>query len=278
MDNAKQLVDLTEGFARTGQGLESDAARARSELATRQREVLEAQEAILVRSARLANLLRLDPAVTLHAIDERAIPVVLIGEESQLKELIAQGLAVRPENEEQSALVQATQERLRQERLRPLIPDVVVDFSAGGFGGGQGSHFGNFSDRTDFTASALWELRNLGFGNRALRRQREAQLLQADTLAEQIRDLISTEVAEAYYQVQQRRQQIAIAQKSVDESLKSLELNMNRIRGVEGLPIEVLQAVQSVAVARRAYLAAVTNYNRAQFQLLRAVGQPPTIK
>ena len=51
---------------------------------------------------------------------------------------------------------------------------------------------------------------------------------------------------------------------------------MNRIRGAEGLPIETLQAIQSVATARRSYLATVTNYNRAQFQLLRAVGQPPT--
>lgn len=83
---------------------------------------------------------------------------------------------------------------------------------------------------------------------------RLANLLRLDILAE---------VAEAYHQVHERRRHIDVAEKSVAESLRSLELNMNRIRGAEGLPIEVLQAIQSVAAARRAYLASITNYNRA---------------
>jgi outer membrane protein TolC len=272
--NARELVKLTEAFAETGQGLESDAARARSELATREREVIEAEEAVHTRSVRLANLLRLDPSVTLRPVHTEVTPVVLVSEDKPLAELISQAQGTRPETEEQSALVQAALERLDQERVRPLIPRLLVDFSAGGYGGGPGAHFTDFSDRTDFHVLAMWELRNLGLGNRSLQRQRQAQQLQAETAAQLVHDLISAEVAEAYHQVHERRRQIEVAQKSVAESLKSLELNMNRIRGVEGLPIEVLQAIQSVAAARRAYLAAVTNYNRAQFQLLRAVGQP----
>jgi outer membrane protein TolC len=274
--NARQLVELTESFANSGQGLESDAARARNEMATRQRELIEANEAVLTRSVRLANLLRLDPAVTLHTVNTEVTPLVLLTEDTPLVELTERALATRPETEERSALVQAAFERLRQEQVRPFIPRVLVDFSAGGFGGGTGSHFTNFSDRTDFNVLAMWELRNLGLGNQSLQRQREAQQLQAATSEELIRDLIAAEVAEAYHQVHERRRQIELAQKAVTESLRSLELNMNRIRGAEGLPIEVLQAIQSVATARRAYLAAVTNYNRAQFQLLRAVGRPPT--
>lgn len=40
------------------------------------------------------------------------------------------------------------------------------------------------------------------------------------------------------------------------------------------LPIEVLQAMQSLAVTRREYLAAVIEYNQAQFRLHTALGQP----
>jgi outer membrane protein TolC len=276
--NAKQLVELTESFAKTGQGLESDAARARNELATRERELIEAGEAILTRSVRLASLLRLDPTVALHTVNTEVTPVVLVAEGTPLQDLTAQALATRPETEEQSALVEAAFQRLRQQRVRPFIPRVLVDFSAGGYGGGTGSHFTNFSDRTDFNLLAVWELRNLGLGNQAIQRQYEAQQLQAETSEQTIRDLIAAEVAEAYYQVQERRRQIEPAQRAVVESLRSLELNMNRIRGAEGLPIEVLQAIQSVAASRRVYLQAVMNYNRAQFQLLRAVGQPPSAK
>jgi outer membrane protein TolC len=276
VENARQLVQFTEGFAKTGQGLESDAARARSELATRERELIAAEEAVQVRSVRLANLLRLDPSVKLHTTQTEVVPIELTAETATLPGLIARAQSERPENEEQAAIVQSAYERMRQEHLRPFIPRLLADFAAGGYGGGEGSHFASFSDRTDFTVLAVWELRNLGMGNRAIQRQREAQLLQAETFSDFVRELISAEVAEAYHQVHERRRQIEVAQKSVAESLKSLELNMNRIRGAEGLPIEVLQAIQSVAAARRAYLAAVTNYNRAQFQLLRAVGQPPT--
>jgi outer membrane protein TolC len=273
-DNAKVLVHLTEAFAKTGQGLESDAARARNELASRQREVIEAEETVRTRSVRLANLLRLDPAISLRPVNTEVTPVVLVSEEEPLADLISQAQSFRPETEEQSALVQAAMERWNQERLRPLVPRLLVDFSAGGFGGGTGSHFANFSDRTDFNVLAVWELRNLGLGNRSLKRQRQAQQLQAETTEQLVQDLIAAEVAEAYHQVHARRRQIEAAEKSVEESLKSLELNMNRIRGAEGLPIEVLQAIQSVATARRAYLATVTNYNRAQFELLRALGHP----
>ena len=62
---------------------------------------------------------------------------------------------------------------------------------------------------------------------------------------------------------------------NVAELLASLDLNMARIRGAEGLPIEALQAIQAAATARDTYLDAVGEFNRSQFFLLRAVGRAP---
>ena len=42
-------------------------------------------------------------------------------------------------------------------------------------------------------------------------------------------------------------------------------------------PIEVLQPIQALAQARADYLNAVLAYNRAQFRLYRAIGQPPLL-
>lgn len=274
--DATQLVDLTERFAEEGEGLESDAARARDELARRQRQLIEAEEDGLTASVQLAGLLRLDPTVTLHSTEPQIVPVEMILEATSLEELIAQALAVRPETEEYSALLQASLDRLQQERYRPYLPRIRADLSAGGFGGGTGSHFTNFSDRTDFTVMAAWEMRNFGLGNRALHEQRKAQVMQAQTEADQVKDIISAEVAAAFHQVQQRRRLIEVAERNVQESQRSLELNMQRIRSAAGLPIEVLQAIQSVADARHAYLNVIANYNRAQLLLLRSVGEPPT--
>jgi outer membrane protein TolC len=72
------------------------------------------------------------------------------------------------------------------------------------------------------------------------------------------------------------------ARESVSVAMQSLELNLTNIRRGAGLPgatrlIEVLQPIQALAQARSDYLAAVLAYNRAQFHLYRAIGQPPLL-
>jgi hypothetical protein len=48
-----------------------------------------------------------------------------------------------------------------------------------------------------------------------------------------------------------------------------------RIRGNEGLPIEAVNSLRNFARARLAYLTAILEYNREQFELYVAMGQPP---
>src|SRR6185312_5358972 len=95
---------------------------------------------------------------------------------------------------------------------------------------------------------------------------RQANVQQIATM-----DLVAREVAEAYFQVNARRQQIAAAQEAVDAAMASHQRNLDRIRGVQGLPIEVLQSNQALAQARREYLKTVIDYNVAQFTLYRAL-------
>ena len=66
------------------------------------------------------------------------------------------------------------------------------------------------------------------------------------------------------------------------EGVESLRLNLVNIRRGAGLPgatrpIEVLQPIQALAQARTDYLDAVLAYNRAQFRLFHALGQPPLL-
>jgi outer membrane protein TolC len=87
-------------------------------------------------------------------------------------------------------------------------------------------------------------------------------------------DRVASEVNQAYAQVTSRRKQIAITQTAVERAVQSFQLNRRRIFEKQGLPIEVLQAIQSLASARREYLSAVIDYNQAQFRLYTAIGQP----
>jgi outer membrane protein TolC len=274
VEHATELVRLLDSQVRAGKAIAADLLRAKAELADRQRQKLQAQEALHVASAALARLLRLDAALTLVPAETRPAPIDLVDPDAPLPALLARGIASRPELAENRALVNATLARLRQEKWRPWLPDLQVGYGAGIYGGGAGSFVGDFGGRGDFDAILVWELRNLGFGNRALQRERASQLRQARLSGEDVRDTIAAEITRAYYGVQLRRRQIEAANLQVQAATEALPLNFKGVLDGALRAIEALQAVQTLAQAQTQYLAAVIDYDRAQFELLRALGQP----
>jgi outer membrane protein TolC len=275
VDNAAQLVKVTEDFSRAGEGLEADAQRAKAELDGRRRALLKTEEVVAVNSAELARLLRLDPAVTLHPTDQQPVAIDLVPVDMSLHDLIGQALANRPEAVGFDALVEETRLRVRQEHLRPWLPHLYAGFSGGGFGGAPGGSIKNFSDRTDFDIAAIWQLENFGLGNDARRREQDSAHLQAHIVADQVRDQIASEVSRSYHQIQSRRQQIEAVRSQVKAARRSLELSLDGIRDKVLRPIETQQAISALATARRQYAETIIDFNQAQFELLRAIGQPP---
>lgn len=272
--NAEELVRLVSNRVKAKTAPPADGLRVEAELAERRRQVFQAEEAIRVASAELVRLLRLDPTTVLLSLDEHALPVSFVEELTPLEELINQGLAARPEVAGQDALIDAMAGRLRQEQWRPFIPNLHVGLSAGGFGGGADSFIGNFRDRADFDAQLVWQLSNLGFGNRALRRERAAQTQEAALAAAQVRDRVAAEVVAAYHQVQFRRKQMDAAEAQVKAAAAALPLNFKGILGEVLRAIEAQQSIQALAAARNQQLQAIVSYNRAQFVLWRALGIP----
>jgi outer membrane protein TolC len=273
-DNAQQLADLTGNYATSGQGLPADADRASTELAVRKNEVLRAQEAVQVASARLAQLLRLDPTVSLSPAEPSVLPVELLPGNAVVGELVAQGLTSRPELAENRALVAQAVARMRRERYAIFMPSILLGASYGAFGGGLSDTIANIGNRMDADAVAYWELRNLGFGEAAARAESRSLVRQADVNRLANMDLVAREIVEAHAQVTARRQQIAIAEEGVAAAVSSHGRNVQRIMQAQGLPIETLQSNQALAQARREYLRAVSDYNTAQFTLYRALGWP----
>ena len=87
-------------------------------------------------------------------------------------------------------------------------------------------------------------------------------------------DRVAREVIEAHAQAEARRAQLATAEQGIRSAESSYTRNAERIRNVQGLPLEVLQSIQALAQARREYLRVVVSYNEAQFRLQRALGWP----
>jgi outer membrane protein TolC len=273
--NAEQLTELTKSFADSGQGLQADADRALAELSTRQIEVRRAVENVRVASVRLARVLsQQDYSVTLVPQEPALVPIDLVVPSSEISELIATGLANRPELAESRYLVGEAVERLRRERHAPLVPSVLLGLSYGGNGGSPTSTITGFDDRVDFDAVAYWEVRNLGFGERYARNGSQSQVAQARWRQVQVMDQVASDVAEAHAQVESRQSQIKLAEAGITAAKDSYRRNSERIRDGQGLPIETLQSIQALDQAHRQYVRAVADYNRAQFELQRALGWP----
>ena len=112
----------------------------------------------------------------------------------------------------------------------------------------------------------------MGAGNVALQRQRRGQLHQRVLELEAVRDGIAAQVVAAAADVDGYRQQVEIAHDAIAVARQSYELNNQRIRESEGLPIELLQSIAALAEAQTAHAQAAANYNQAQYRLMGAMG------
>src|SRR5262245_9249309 len=149
----EELAKVTEKLA-TGVVPGYEAARVRAELAVRRQAVHSAREAWKTASAELTRVLRLDAAAEVEPVEPPQLQVTLIEAKYGVDDLIPMALTYRPELAAQQALVQATLERLRQERLRPLVPSLLIrggstnvtgTLSTGYFGGGKNDDLSKFS-------------------------------------------------------------------------------------------------------------------------------------
>ena len=244
-------------------------------------------------SAEVARVVRLKPTVLIAPLESPLLQVTLIPPESTPDELVPLAIQNRPELTFNQAQVEAARHRVSQEKWRPFLPILLARGSGtqypypmafGAFGGGGGGTLSNFGVRSDFDLEAIWELRNLGFGNRALIRQRQADFDRARVEAFRIRDIVAKEVTQVWADLQSASRRVGEAERELRQALISANENLeglgesNRVAGnIRDLvirPLEVVVALQVLDKAYYHYFGAIADYNRSQFRLYRALGNP----
>jgi hypothetical protein len=153
-------------------------------------------------------------------------------------------------------------------------PNVLTGTSYAAFGRGQGSQIANIAGRFDLDAIAHWQVRSMGVGKYAARREACTRYEQARFDQIRVMNEVAREFVHAHAQVQARHRQIAISQQAVERATASFERNLLRVRDLNGLPIETLQSIQALDQDRREYLRALVDYNTAQFRQQRVLGWP----
>jgi outer membrane protein TolC len=270
---------------------EVEVNRAKAEAARRTLAVESAYERWQVAAAELTRLLRLEPGTLVEPAEEPSLLVTLIDPATPVDELIAVGLMARPELASHQALVRAALARVNHEKRRPLLPVVSVrgvgsntpGLAGGYFGGGINDHLGHFGPRFSVDLQAVWELHNLGFGNRAAVRESEAGQGRAFYELQRTQERVTAEIVQARAQLDRSAKRVKVAEDGVANAVATADktlLGLGQTKRVgEQLvlvfrPLEAVASVAALDQAYRDYNQAVGDHNRAQFRLYRALGHP----
>jgi outer membrane protein TolC len=283
-DTLKKAEELLAGAenakAATLDRTAGDVNRAKTEVLFRRTERLDLEARAAATSARLGRLLYLQPNVKLVPADLAVAPITLIDPARTLDELLATALASRPDLAAGREAIAAAWARVRQAQREPFLPKVVVQNQTGSFGGGLNDDLSRFGARNALSVQLFWEVRNLGFGNRAAVAERRATTDQARYQLAEAQARAAAEVVEAAQTAAAKFDAIAPAEEAVKEATELYRINKSGTQNVVDAKnlfdaLRPLQAIQALNTARQNYLSAVSDHNRAQLRLLAAVGTPP---
>jgi outer membrane protein TolC len=291
LQRAEMLVNFTRGLA-PSLIAPLEINRAQTEL----QNLRQAQQLAIrdwrVTSAQLAEVLLLDPSTLLEPIEPPYMQVTLLPCAQTLEELVQIALNHRPEIASRREQVAAANYLLRREKARPLTPYLFVlspstttgQIAAGNFSAGGNNLLNSNGPRMDIEVAAVWELQNAGVGNLGLIRQRKAEQDLAAIELTRIIFRVKSEISQAYARLQTARVRVVETEEGVRQSVESADKNFIGLRETSRpagellrlvvRPQEVVQAIEAMNVAYQQYASAVNEYNAAQFEVYRALGQP----
>jgi hypothetical protein len=205
--------------------------------------------------------------------------------------LIRIALTNRPELGSHRAIVQSVAERIRREKGRILLPSILLNgfqtpyelIQAGIFGIGSNASLNQWQGRDDISLQPMWQLEAVGIGNLARIKEQRGEQSRAIIELFATQDMVAADITRA----QARLQAAAARVTQADRALRTAIITFNG--NFEGLhhtvrfgnvlilvnrPQEVVFALRLLKLAFDEYFTTVADYNRAQFQLYRALGYP----
>jgi len=266
--------------------------RAKMIVADMEQRATSAREEWRVASANLTQVLRLDPSVVVNPLEHDHLQITLIEPDRPIDDLIAIGIANRPELASQKSMIQAAEVRIRREKSRPLLPIVLVTgfqspagmrMQGGYFGTGRGSNLNNWGPRNDVSLQLIWQLEGMGFGNLARIKEQRGNESEAIVRLFKLQDSIAADVTEVQARVQAASVRVVEAERSLREAITTYDGNYEGLRQTKRFgnvlvqvyrPQEVVKALQGLMKSYEEYFTTVADYNRAQFALFHALGYP----
>ena len=223
-------------------------------------------------AAKLDEILHLDPRTELSPREDEIVAVRLLDPNGSIDALVGLALQQRPELKQSRALLAAARDTKNGAVYGPMIPTLGAQVYAGGLGGGPDGGPAHFGGETDYSLALFWKIGPGGLFDSARTDSRKAQLNATQLAEAKLRDTVVTEVVTTFAHVHSTSIQIEIAKRSLVTAGIAWQLTKERKEFGVGMVLENIQAQQSLNQASSDYYNAVTEFNKAQFALNRAVG------
>jgi len=225
-----------------------------------------------VAAANLARILHLDSKLELVAADRELLPLTLFETNSALDALVGRAMKSRPELKQSQAMLAAARAKKNGAIYGPLVPSFGVQVFAGGLGGGPDNGPANFGPNEDVWVSATWRIGPGGLFDAGRINASKAQMAAMQLGAEKLMDEITFQVVTSFARVRTLASQIALARRNLTTANETLRLTHERKQYGVGLVLEDIQAQQDLTQARAGYFADIAEFNKAQYELNKAVG------
>lgn len=268
-DYANQL----EGSVTAGTAFRADLLRVKTQISRAKLTIRQGEEARDLGAARLAEILRLTPDAALRPAKSDLVPVKLMAGQG-VATMISLAQQQRSEIHAAQAIHSSMDADQDRARVAPLIPSVQAGYTMGGLGGGVGgAQWGNFGRQQDFYVGLGWKIGPGGLFDRQRQHIANAREEGAALQTRQVRAAIGREVVEAATRSQSANDQITINDEAVAAAEEMTQLAKERQASQLGVVLEYLLACDELTRARQSRVKAVTDFNKAQHALKRAVGK-----
>lgn len=270
-----EFLRLAQSRVGSGTGLAADEMIARAEVAGRSQDLVLAINAFYQASVALARTLDLDPTVTLVPQEIRIEPITLVRDGLSIEELLDLALEHRDDLKSARELLAAARAERKAASWNAFGPTIQGGYQTGGISGSadhvNGGPDQNFDEHSQerLSAGVSWRLTLASLGEQASARAgRDSAVLAVERRMAAVR----AEVVSAHVEGKARFELIDRAYEQLIPAQEAVRLARAGFSAGTLTALEVLHAQSVVAQACDRQAAAVIGYNRAQVDLLAALG------
>jgi outer membrane protein TolC len=285
-DLVNRIASLSKEFV-----TEIEVERAKNLLADLEQQAVAERQMWRVSSARLTQVLRLNPLAVVVPLEHDHLQVTLLDPARPLPDLHVIALTNRPELASYQALVEAAVARIRREKGRMVLPTVLINgfqtpdemIQGGIFGLGTNRNLNQWVGRDDVSLQLVWELDAMGIGNLARIKEQRGEQSKAIIDFFKIQDMVASEVTQAEANLQSATARVKQAERAVRTGINAFNGSFEGLQHTTRFgdvlvlisrPQEVVFTLQLMKRAFDEYFNTVADYNRAQFELFHALGYP----